>query len=60
MWHAWRRIRWSGDGGVPQRKTAGATIVALLEAQRVPILAVPIAGATRESFTVDAGRLGDQ
>lgn len=44
----------------PSGGPAGATIVALLEAQRVPILAVPIAGATRESFTVDEGRPGDQ
>lgn len=44
----------------PSGGPAGATITALLEAQKVPILPVPIAGATRESFTVDEGRPGDQ
>lgn len=44
----------------PSGGPAGATIVALLEAQKVPILPVKIAGATRESFTVDEGRPGDQ
>ncbi|MDG2534079.1 1-phosphofructokinase family hexose kinase [Sphingomonas sp. HITSZ_GF] len=44
----------------PSGGPAGATIVQLLEAQKIPILPVPIAGATRESFTVDEGRPGDQ
>lgn len=44
----------------PSGGPAGATIVALLEAQKVPIVPVPIAGMTRESFTVDEGRPGDQ
>lgn len=44
----------------PSGGPAGATIVQLLEDQQVPIVAVPIAGATRESFTVDEGRPGDQ
>lgn len=44
----------------PAGGPAGATIVQLLEAQKVPILPVKIAGATRESFTVDEGRPGDQ
>ncbi len=39
---------------------AGAMIVELLETQHIPILPVQIAGATRESFTVDEGRPGDQ
>jgi 6-phosphofructokinase 2 len=44
----------------PSGGPAGAMIVKLLEAQKVAILPVPIAGATRESFTVDEGRPGDQ
>lgn len=44
----------------PTGGPAGAMIVQLLEAQKVPIAPVPIAGATRESFTVDEGRPGDQ
>ncbi|WP_424753129.1 1-phosphofructokinase family hexose kinase, partial [Klebsiella pneumoniae] len=44
----------------PSGGPTGATIVSLLEEQRVPILPVPIAGATRQSFTVDEGRPGDQ
>jgi 6-phosphofructokinase 2 len=44
----------------PSGGPAGAAIVALLQAEKVPIVAVPIAGATRESFTVDEGRPGDQ
>jgi 6-phosphofructokinase 2 len=44
----------------PNGGPAGATIVSLLEAQKVPIAPVPIAGAVRESFTVDEGRPGDQ
>lgn len=44
----------------PTGGPAGAMIVQLLKDQRVPIVAVPIAGATRESFTVDEGRPGDQ
>jgi 6-phosphofructokinase 2 len=44
----------------PSGGPAGAMIVELLEAQKVPIVAVPIAGKTRESFTVDEGRPGDQ
>ncbi len=44
----------------PSGGPTGATIVSLLEEQRVPILPVPIAGTTRQSFTVDEGRPGDQ
>lgn len=44
----------------PSGGPAGATIVQLLEEQKVPILPVKIAGATRESFTVDEGQPGDQ
>lgn len=44
----------------PSGGPAGAAIVQLLEDQKIPIVAVPIAGATRESFTVDEGRPGDQ
>lgn len=44
----------------PSGGPAGAAIVALLEEQKVPIVPVKIAGATRESFTVDEGRPGDQ
>lgn len=44
----------------PSGGPAGATIVQLLEAQGIPILPVLIQGATRESFTVDEGRRGDQ
>jgi len=52
----------SGDATAifPSGGPAGATIVQLLEVQKIPILPVPIAGATRESFTVDEGRPGDQ
>lgn len=44
----------------PSGGPTGATIVSLLTEQRVPILPVPIAGTTRQSFTVDEGRPGDQ
>ncbi|MEP9359728.1 1-phosphofructokinase family hexose kinase [Sphingomonas sp. KR3-1] len=44
----------------PSGGPVGAVIVKLLEDEKVPILAVPIAGTTRESFTVDEGRPGDQ
>lgn len=44
----------------PSGGPTGATIVSLLEEQRVPILPVPIAGTIRQSFTVDEGRPGDQ
>jgi 6-phosphofructokinase 2 len=44
----------------PSGGPAGATIVQLLEEQQIPIQPVPIQGATRESFTVDEGRPGDQ
>lgn len=44
----------------PSGGPTGATIVSLLKEQRVPILPVPIAGTTRQSFTVDEGRPGDQ
>ncbi|QAV70771.1 1-phosphofructokinase family hexose kinase [Salinibacterium sp. UTAS2018] len=38
----------------------GATYRQLLEAENVPSLVVPIAGTTRESFTVDEGASGAQ
>lgn len=44
----------------PSGGPAGATIETLLRAEGVPIVAVPIAGATRESFTVDEGETGAQ
>lgn len=44
----------------PNGGPAGAMIVKLLEDRKIPILPVPIAGAVRESFTVDEGRPGDQ
>lgn len=44
----------------PSGGPAGATIVQLLEDQGISILPVKITGATRESFTVDEGRPGDQ
>lgn len=44
----------------PSGGPAGAMIVKLLKDQKVAILPVSIAGATRESFTVDEGRPGDQ
>jgi len=44
----------------PSGGPAGATIVQLLEDQGISILPVKITGATRESFTVDGGRPGDQ
>lgn len=44
----------------PSGGPAGAMIERLLAAAGVQIAAVPIAGATRESFTVDEGRPGDQ
>jgi 6-phosphofructokinase 2 len=39
---------------------AGATLDRLLRDSGVPVLPVPIAGATRESFTVDEGASGEQ
>lgn len=44
----------------PSGGPTGATIVSLLGEQRVPILPVPIAGTTRQSFTVDEGQPGNQ
>ncbi len=44
----------------PSGGPAGAMIEQLLGEEGVPIRAVPIAGAVRESFTVDEGHPGDQ
>lgn len=44
----------------PSGGPAGATLEALLRAEGVPIAPVPIAGATRESFTVDEAGTGQQ
>ncbi|AJP72246.1 1-phosphofructokinase family hexose kinase [Sphingomonas hengshuiensis] len=44
----------------PSGGPAGATLEALLRDAGVPIAPVPIAGATRESFTVDEAATGQQ